>query len=272
MAVLVDIAEIVFFLELEDVSVEDNNLLSIRDAVEAWVQDTYCSRTFSSTSYKERYDGTGTKRLMLDQWPIISINQLSQGNERVIRVTNTTTFGGASVSVSSTTMTLWLNGTTSSITLADYATLTLLVAQINTLGSGWTATIESSIYASWPSNTLISKMGMQCINSNFAYLEVPDEGEEDFEVYEKQGVIYLGSGFSVGSNNFYIDYTAGYATIPEDLKLAIKIIVKYVWQRRDEESFGMKKYSIDGMTVDFEDEIPSQAKMILDNKYRRINI
>jgi len=85
----------------------------------------------------------------------------------------------------------------------------------------------SSAYASYPSTVLVEKFGLQCINNNYAYLEMPDEGEDDFEVYPDEGKIYLSGGFPVGHRNVFVDYTAGFATIPKDLKLGVMLIINF---------------------------------------------
>ena len=77
----------------------------IKDATEAWIQTVYCRRNLISTSYKEKYDGTGCNSLVLDNYPIIALNRLSMGFDEAMRVKNSSTFGHASVSVSSTGVT-----------------------------------------------------------------------------------------------------------------------------------------------------------------------
>ena len=264
---------------------------TIKNSVEAWLQNVYCRRNFESTAYKEYYDGRGSsnyndgfvnnsgigsyygldntnKVIVLDNYPIISLNRLSVGTESVIKVTNTNTGAHASVSCSSTTVTLWKDGTTNTLSLATYTTMTTLVDAINLL-SGWSAGLMSSTYGSYPSTILSEKMGMSCINNYWVYLEMPDEGWSGFEVYPTEGKIYSSSGFPYGHKNVFVDYTAGYEVVPEDLKLAVMILVKYIYQRRNEESFGVSSYSIAGISQTFSGTVPDQVKNIVDSKYRR---
>jgi AAA15 family ATPase/GTPase len=93
--------------------------------------------------------------------------------------------------------------------------------------------------------------------------------EWDFEVDATKGVIFSPYSFPEGYRNVYVDYDAGWTAIPEDLQLAALILIKNIYQRRSEESFGTTNYSISGMSMAFEREIPMQAKSIL-NQYRRI--
>ncbi len=265
---LTNMSEVIYFLGLEESAAEDFTLKNMRDSVEAWVQNVYCRRTLESTAYKEKYDGTGNNYLTLDNYPIISFNRLSIGTDDAISIKNTNTGAHAAVTVNSTSVVLVKDGTTNTLSLTTYSTMTTLVAAINLL-SGWTAALLDSDYATYPSSILLEKYGLQCINNNYVYLEMPDEGEDDFEVNPTTGIIYSPFGFPVGVRNIYVDYTAGLSTIPEDLKLAIKIIVKYLYQRRSEESFGAASFSTGGISVSFAEEIPVQALQILNGKYRR---
>jgi len=265
---LVDMADAIFFLGLEESASEDFNLVAIRDSVEAWVQNIYCRRTFTVTTYKEKYNGTGGKYLTLDNYPIVSLSRLSIGTDDVISIKNTNTGAHAAVSVNPTSVVLVKDGTTNTLSLTTYSTMTTLVDAINLL-SGWTAALLSSSFASYPSSILLEKYGLQCINNNLVYLSQPDEGEDDFEVNPTTGIIYSPFGFPVGVRNIYVDYSAGLSTIPEDLKLAIKLIIKEIYQRRSEESFGVSSFSTGGISVSFAEEIPIQAKTILDGKYRK---
>jgi len=271
MAALVDMAEVLYFLGLEENLAEDFNLLAIRDAVEAWIQNVYCRRTFAVTSYKEKYNGTGSKYLTLNNYPTISLSKLSMGTQDAISVKNTNLGAHAAVSVNPTDIVLVKdNDTVITISLATYDTLAKIVNAINTHSSaGWMAGLLMSTYSLYPSSILLEKYGLQCIASNYVYLPMPDEGEDNFEIDPVTGIIYSPFGFPVGIRNIYVDYSAGLTEIPEDLKLAIKLIIKVIYQRRSEESFGVASFSTGGISVSFEEEIPIQAKQILNSKYRR---
>lgn len=263
-------------------------ITSLRDAVEAWVQ-IYCDRNFNITSYRERYDGLSDNMLILRQYPVTGITRLSLWPADVIRVKNTMLYTNATVSTSSTAVILTRDGTSTSLTYATYPTFTQLVDAINALSaSGWAATLVSPTFANFKSTELIERMGLYCLESTWVYLQMPyQRGELDFDVDSERGIIYLFryvfidnvddsrsgvTGFPRGTRNIFVDYSAGYSTIPEDLKLAIKIIVKYIYQRRDEEAFGAKSQSAGGVSFTNEGEIPWEAKQILDIKYKRRKI
>jgi hypothetical protein len=268
----------------EDDSADPVAIISLlRDGVEAWVQ-TYCDRVFTVTAYRERYNGDGTSVLILRQYPVTAITRLSLWPTDVIRVKNTNTYTNAAISTSSTAVILTRDGTSTSLLFATYPTFTLLVDAIN-LTAGWVAALVSPSFASFKSTELIERMGLYCLESNWAYLQMPyQRGEMDFDVDSERGIIHLFRygfydsrddnfsgvlGFPRGTRNIFIDYSAGYATVPEDLKLAIKIIVKYMYQRKDEEAFGARSQSTGGISFTNEGEIPWEAKQILDIKYKK---
>ena len=249
----------------------------IHPAVEKWIKK-YCNREFESTSYRERYNGTGSSELILRQYPVISLSRLSLWPLDVIRVKNTNTTTNATVSVSSTAVTLTRDGSSSTVLFADYATFTLLAAAISAV-SGWSAEVVSSSYDNYKSTELIERMGLYCLESNWAYLQMPyNRGEIDFDVDSETGIINLyrysfddSSGFPVGIRNIFVDYVAGYATadMPTDIQLAVKILVKYMYQRVKEESLGFSSYRLGDISETFEKEgIPIQVELILNN-YRR---
>lgn len=253
---------------------------TIRDSVEEWVK-SYCGRTFDSTSYKERYNGSGTSKLILKQYPIVSIERLALSSIDVIRVRCSDATTHAVVSVTSTGVVLRKDGVSNSTVLfATYTTLSAVVAAINLI-SGWEAVIESSTYNSYKSTELLEKMGLFCKGTNWAYLPIPYEAEADFDVDSERGIITLyglrdaafgGMGFPTGVRNIVVDYTAGYATIPKDLILAIKMMCKIIINKNDQEGFGLTSYSVGNVSMSFEQGEFSQEVMNILWKYKSIKV
>jgi len=244
----------------------------IRNAVEDAVQ-SYCRRTFESTAYSlERYNGTGKCNLFLKNYPITVLTRLAIGTIDAIEVYNTYEYSTASISVTSTGLVLTRDGSADATLLfADYATMTLLAAAVVDTGLGWYAILCDSDYGSYASTELIKMFGRSCIDSNAVNLKMPDRAEDSFDVYEDRGQIVLNGGaFPQGHNNILVDYTAGYSSddMPEDLKLGIKIAIKSIYQKRSEETFGLKGYSVDGMRIEYDVDIPLEARNIFFN-YRR---
>lgn len=259
--------EVLNFLGLDAVVTADKNIDLIKLAVEDWIQSVYCKRTLINKEYTERYDGTGDVELLLNNYPVVALNRLSIGALEVIGIKNTASVGHASVSVSASVVLLFSDGTTTPLSLTTYDTLTKLTNAINAVPN-WNASLMSSAYGFYPSSELLEQFGLQGVRGNVIYLEIPDEGEDDFEVYPDEGKIYLFHGFPEGRRNIYVSYTAGYVVIPNDLKLATLILIKNIYQRRSEESFGVMGYSIAGLSNSFKEGLPDQTESIL-RKYKK---
>jgi len=243
----------------------------IHDSVEDFVK-YYCRRIFDSTTYsKEKYDGTGYNILHLKNYPVTALTRVAIGTSDVIRITNTSKYTRASVSVTSTGIILSKDGSDdSTILFANYATISLVVAAINAIGSGWSAEVTSSTYNSFASSELITKFGLNCIQNNYVNLKIPYEGAEDyFDVDENYGIVINNSrSFPKGKQNIFVDYTAGYSTMPDDLQLAVKILVKFWYQRWSEETFGTETFSLGDSSAKIEKILPSDVRLIL-NRYKK---
>ena len=246
----------------------------ILDGVDSFVKG-YCDRDFESTSYKEYQNGKDKQNLFLKQYPIISVSRLSIGRNDGIKVNNTATSTYATVSVTSTGVVLNKDGTNSTnspLLFSANATLTDMVTSIKVEDSNWTAEVLNTSYASYASTELIEIMGLQCLNATWAYLEIPDEPESDFEVYADEGYIFKWGGFARGHRNLRIDYTAGYssADMPDKLKMACLILVKFLYQKREEEIFGRKQYSLGAVrAIILEEGMPSEVRLVLDDMARK---
>ena len=247
-------------------------LESIRDGVEDWVADK-CRRTFESTDYSEYYDGDGGCYLNLKNYPIISLTRVCIGRRYVIRVKNTSEHTSATVSVTSTGLVFTKDDTSdSTVTFSSYATMDAVVTAINALGSGWSAAIESSDFSNFKSSELVRMFGKNAIDGNWIYLEAPDEAIDDFEVNPDRGILYRSAGWDEGENNVFVKFNAGYSTMPDRLQLGVKIICKSIYEKRKEELFGIKEYSVDRgeITAILEDgDVPKEAMDII-SKFRRI--
>lgn len=248
----------------------------IRDGAEAWIKK-HCRRTFESTAYTlRRYDGTGGQYLFLREFPLIYVDRVAVNTLNVIKIRNTTAGASAGVSVLTTGLRLVLNGAldATDVTFATNATLTALVTQINTIGGGWEAAMMNSDYNSYASaQHLLERFGAGAIDSNWIYLDIPDEGIDDFDVYEDEGTLYRYSGWSKGHNNVFVSFTAGYSStdMPEDIKIAARILMKYLYDKREEGSFGAGMYKLGDLSTTFEkDVMPKEASDILNNYRRRM--
>jgi len=241
----------------------------------------WCRRTFESTSYTlERYSGRGYKTINLKNYPVTAIDRVAVGTRNAISITNTSSGTTASATVTTTGLRLVKDGTAdTTVTWAANSTISDVVTAINALGSGWSASVSSTDYNSFLSTELVTQYGTSCINSRYVYLSIPGEAEYDIEVDLDAGMIVLNTGFSKGFKNVFIDYTAGYTAdnMPEDLKLAVRIMLQYVWNQLKEGTFGVDLHNIGasgstGARVVFEKGfiIPKECERILSWYKRRL--
>ncbi len=265
---ITELVNVIKFCEADE-ETESTILNQIQEYSESYVK-RYCHKDFESTDYSEYYDGNGGKSIFLDNYPITALTRVCVGRRYAIKIYNTSDYTSATVSVNSSGIVLTKDGTSdSTVTFADYTTMNDVVGAINSIGSGWSASIYHSDYNSFDSSELVEMFGKSAIDSNYVYLEMPEEGIDDFEVFPNKGELYRENGWTEGFRNIFVKYTAGHTTMPEEIKLAIMIICKYFYQKRNEESYGAKDYWTGDYRVTFEEgEIPKEAKIILDRNKR----
>ncbi len=222
--------------------------------------EKYCRRRFLSKFYDELYDGNGDRRLLLRQYPIQSVQSVRYRPVTVLKVGNgDPTNVQARVSVTSVGLKLYRfatgqGSTDTSITFAGNPTLAQLAAALNNLGHGWNAQVvgDSSNYGAWPSADLywpnsygdpLEDSGIQESQGALSVVAASGAGtfaELKMHTYELQGYQWDARGwllraipytdpellhpedliFPVGINNFRIQYTAGYSTVPEAVQEA----------------------------------------------------
>jgi hypothetical protein len=231
---------------------ESTAIASLVSAVSAAVV-RWCRRDFVSTSYDELYHGTGAELLVLAQYPVLSVARVATRPVTVLTVRNTSSSNErATVAVTSTGLTLvrvasGVSSTDTSVTWAGNPTLAAVRDAVNALGNGWSAQVvgDAVNYGSWPAADLYwppafptfgggtsGQGALQCVNGSFAELKM--------HTYELAGFQWDSRGwllraipytdpellhpedliFPVGINNFRVQYTAGYATVPEAVQEA----------------------------------------------------
>ena len=250
---------------LQGVSGQDTLVSALITAYSEAIEK-YCRRRFVSTSYDELYNGTGDRRLLLRQYPVQLVASVRYRSVTVLKITNTDlTNVQARVAVLSTGLQLVSvkNGVkttaTAGLTFASNPTLSALAAAVSAAGNGWSAQYvgDTTNYGSWPSadlyvpasygdtlewsGVLQSQGALQGVAGSFAELKM--------HTYELQGYQWDARGwllraipytdpellhpedlvFPVGINNFRVQYTAGYSTIPEAVQEACARWVAYAY-------------------------------------------
>jgi hypothetical protein len=244
----------------------------------------YCRRDFASTSYDELYRAPADGVLYLRQYPVISVQSVRANPLTVFQVKNsdTSTNQQARVSVTGTGLSLVRVAsavkTTNTVTFAANATLNALKAGVDALGSGWTSQVASA-YGAWPSADLKGLQGARNAAGRWADLKLHVDELSDYEIDDRLGCLsgtFLSGGREPAEDfgSLRVQYTAGYATVPEDVQEATAQLVATWFQNRGqhmglihESSGGVYAYSRDA----YRTELPNHIRAILD-PYRNYRV
>jgi hypothetical protein len=226
----------------------------------------YCRRDFTQTSYDELYNGTGDRRVILRQYPLISVQSVRYRPVTVLKlINNLANTPIARVSVTSTGLNLQTVtagvSTMQTVAFAGNASLVALQAAVNALGNGWTA--QGTGYDQWPSADLYSPNGISGSSganptTQGALTAAGQNAELKMHTYElagyqldpRRGWLLRAIPYTdpellhpedliwpPGINNFRIQYPAGYATIPEDVAEATAQLVVTLFTNRQTNQF-----------------------------------
>ncbi len=230
-------------------------LTAVSDAIEK-----YCRRDFTSKSYDELYNGTGDRRLVLREYPLQSVKSVRYRPVTVLKIQNTDTATNqqARVQVRSTDLQLTrvASGvtTTNTLTYAANVTLQALATAINALGGGWSAQVVGDTagdYGLWPSADLYvppsygdgtTSQGSLTARGQFAEIKLHTYELAGYQL-DPRGWLLRAIPYTdpellhpedliwpVGINNFRVQYTSGYTTIPEAVQEACAEWVAILYQ------------------------------------------
>lgn len=272
---LITLAQAKLYLGITDED-SDRILESLIERATGFLE-RYCNRKLKSRSYsREVYRGNGSRNLALDQYPVTAVGRVSEGRTNAFYVTNTTATNNASIEITSSALKYTADGTTTSLTLASYATINLLIAAINAL-SGWSATLISTTSGTRKATDLLVRPAMYCMSPTWAYCEIPNDELNDYFILNpgedrNYGVLECPAGWTRGEE-YCVDYTAGYTVVPYALEEACVLLVAYRYNQKSQdmsiksESLGDYAYTRQDMSaalpIDIRDEI---------DLYRRRNL
>ena len=205
-----------------------------------------CNRDFSQTSYTEYYSGGIYIReaLRLRQFPVLEITRVATNPRAALHVQNTDSITNQRATVETTATVLRLvriasaAATTTDLAFATDPTIATLASAINALGVGWMATVIGE-FANSPSADLKPLQGAATALQGGRDLELYTEDLQPFLTWppgdpfgEEAGYQTLSGWrlddetgelfgrFPRGQLNIRIDYTAGFATIPQAVEEA----------------------------------------------------
>jgi len=260
----------------------DNNLLDALIAAVSAAIERWCKREFAARQYDELYSGRGAVRLALRRYPVISVERVAYGPEIVLTVTNTSASNQrATVQVTSTGLTLVrvASGVTSSdasVTFAANVTLSAVATAVNALGNGWSASVVDSAYNNRASADLRAIQGALNAKDVRAGLKLHLMELNAYEVDSSRGWL-LRAGITLegeeqvwegGANYWRVIYTAGYASVPDDVQEACAEWVAHLfWQARRDPGMAQAAYPGAQSYGLFKDMIPGVQALL--RPYRR---
>ena len=212
------------------------------------IAERYMGRKILSRAYVEWRDTYGQERIRLYQYPASIIRFVGIGYNAAITVGATNPLDPAvSVTVSDSAVILYRQvaagtDTTTTLTFATYPTTALMATAINA-----TTGFSGSVVLDLPSR-YIRRMSGRTLRTATVNLEAPDQAMEDYLADLDTGVVY--GRQLTGYRSVLIDYTAGYATTPDDIEQAVLMIAASLFQGRKRdpniasESLGGYSYSL----------------------------
>jgi len=242
--------------------------------------ERYCGRKLKSRSYtKEVYDGTGTERLILREYPVTQVSRVAIGRADAFSVKNTTATTSAFVEVTDTKVILTADGSATELTISNYSTINDLITAIKN-ESGWTCSLVDSNFGSYQASEILVRPAMYCLDPDVAYIEIPDDYITDYflkggaDEFYNPGILHYYGGFNAGHQNVFVWYTAGYTTIPYALEQACLELVKYKYDQSKRDS-GVKSEKIGKVysytLADLENALPNELLSQL-QLFKRVDI
>ena len=206
----------------------------------------FTRREFDSQAFDELYPGTSGQALILNHIPIINVARVAYGPTTVLLVTNASSANQRAtvqVTASGLDLTRVASGisTINSLTFAANVTLTALAAAITALGNGWSAQVADSRYANWPSADLRAAQGAFFAKDANAELRIHVNELTDYDMDANRGLLFRAGSYLVedlggwtgGVNYWRVVYTAGFATVPEDVQEACaQWVAALFWQSK----------------------------------------
>ena len=214
---------------------------NVSDQIENW-----CDRKLVSQTFSEYIDARGTRSLLVENPPIVSVDLIAYGARDSMSVSSSdSTDLLATVAVEESQIRLVRTASDGSTTTTNWAfasnlTTSLLVTRINST-TGFSATLNYNA----PSYTL-HRMGGRNVVDATAQLTVTSDDENEYRVDYDRGLIHLRADafprfaekrftnrFPDAFQSVYVRYVGGYSTIPNGLVQAAFELISDAFRGRD---------------------------------------
>ena len=196
--------------------------------------ESHCDRKLKARTFFDFLMPEGDRTVRTEEFPIVSIDTIAFGSQTSFSVSSDTASSDVVATVGFDGLTLRLykvesDGTTTTATLAatSYATTSALVTQINSSVSGWSATLTKNAYT-----RSLYRFGGRGVIDAEAQLEFPRDNVSEYRVDFESGRIHItadrfpgirsdnaqANRFPSGFFPVFVQYTAGFETVPDDLE------------------------------------------------------
>lgn len=228
--------------------------------------ESYLERNIKERSYAEWRSGAGVDTIRLHQWPVTTVTSVFSGNIAVMVIGAKGNNLRASIAVNQETPTPAVVATytdiagattAASIPFATYPTVSDVAAEISATGA-FNATVTKNLRAV----QMRPRAGADCVLANMTLYgaDTPSEFTYDYErgrlTIDRSWFAYwpLQNGIMPNvAKSILIEYTAGYATVPDDIEQACIEVASMLYRdrRRDGnlQSEGLGDYNYSRATV-----------------------
>ena len=232
-------------------SVDDDVLLE--DAIDraTAIIETHCDRKFKSRTFNEWCMPQGERTFTVDNYPIISIDQIAYGSAISMTISSDTASTDVIATVENNGTNIRLRKVTyagaielTTLAVADYVSTRQLVNYINLSVSGWTATLtENALTAS------LYRFGGRGVIDAPCNFEYPRDNVSEYRVDYATGQVHLiadrfpgirsddasANRFPSGFYPVFVQYTAGFETVPADLQQTCIEIAADLYRERKQD-------------------------------------
>ncbi|AWM39786.1 hypothetical protein GobsT_18520 [Gemmata obscuriglobus] len=217
---------------------DDTTVIAALITAASQVVETKLNRTFAQASYDELHSVVGpTASIWANNPPISDLtgvrnNELPAFYVQLNDPANLVQRATVDITPTAVVLKKTLNNvsTTSTFTFAAYPTFEMLYAAVNALGSGWTATGMNSQFLQWQTAEMCTNHGTRSARNVSCPLLVFWWDEVYYQVNKTTGEIILPA--VRGVQNYRIQYTGGFSTVPEAVQQAVAELVQLTFASR----------------------------------------
>jgi hypothetical protein len=232
-------------------SVDDDVLLEHAIDRATAIIESHCDRKLKARTFSEWCMPSGERTFTVDNYPIVSIDTISYGSAISMTISSDTASTDVIATVENNGTKIRLRkvvyaGTTELIELAisDYPSTRQLVNYINLSANGWTATLtENALTAS------LYRFGGRGVIDAPCNFEYPRDNVSEYRVDYDTGLVHIiadrfpgirsdnasANRFPSGFFPVFVQYTAGFETVPADLEQACIEIAADLYRERKQD-------------------------------------